>query len=283
MTAATSSIRWVVPRWKDPRVTLSVALTAYTVLGQTVLYFNRDVRQLAAAVLAACITDMVLAFALRRILLVPISAYITGLSVGILLESYDLRVFLLASFWGIASKHLLRTRGGHFFNPSNFAIVAALFLGHGLASVAPGSQWGGKLWIAVVILILGFLLMRRVNRLDLVGAWVIGFIVMGLGRMALGQGGLVFALGPMLGGEFALFSFSMIPDPKASPRTRRARILWGAGLAVADGVLRFFEVRYSMFYTLFVFCAALPIIEWMRGSGEAEPEPWKTVERSVRG
>jgi Na+-transporting NADH:ubiquinone oxidoreductase subunit NqrB len=280
--SSSAAPRWVIPRLGDPRITLSVALTAYTVLGQTVLYFNREVSQIVVAIGAACAVEMVLAYAIHRILLVPISAYITGLSIGLLLESYDIRVFLLAGAWGITSKYLLRSKAGHFFNPSNFAIVAALLLTHGLASVAPGSQWGGNLWIAVVILILGSMLMWRVNRLDLALAWIIGFIVMGFARMALGQGGIIFVLGPMLGAEFALFSFSMLPDPKASPLTRRSRILWGAGIAIVDGVLRYLEVRYSMFYTLFAFCAFIPLISWIQGTRSREPDPWKTVERPVR-
>ncbi len=280
-TEAKAAPSWIIPKLKDPRIPLCVALTAYTVLGQTAFYFNREVSQIVVAVVAACALDMILAFAFHRILLVPISAYITGLSIGLLLESYDIRIFILAGVWGITSKYLIRGKKGHFFNPSNFAIVAALLLTHGLASVAPGSQWGGNAWIALVILVLGSLLMKRVNRLDLALSWLLGFVAMGLGRMALGQGSIVFVLGPMLGAEFALFTFSMMPDPKTSPSTRKSRILWGVGIAVVDGILRYLEVRYSMFYTLFVFCAFIPVIRWIQGAHSREAEPWKTVERRV--
>jgi Na+-transporting NADH:ubiquinone oxidoreductase subunit NqrB len=259
-----------------------VLLTLYTVLGQTVLYFNRDVRQLALCVVTSCAVEMLLAWLFTRsILLPPLSAYITGLSLGLLLESYDARVFVLASVWGIASKYFIRDRQGHFFNPSNFGVVAALALCHGLATVAPGSQWGGKAWIPIVILVLGTVMMYRVRRLDLVGAWVLGYIVMAALRVALGQGGAVFALGPMLSGEFALFSFSMLPDPKTSPNTRRARIVWGAGIAVTDGVLRYLEIRYSMFFALFAFCALLSIFRRVFGGSRLEAEPWKTSERRL--
>ncbi len=280
MTTATARLgtRFVVPRLKDPRITLCVFLTTYTVLGQTVLYFNRDLRQLVLATLIACLTEMVLGWATTRTIIVPISAYITGLSIGLILESYDARVFALASLWGVASKYFIRDRQGHFFNPSNFAIVAALALSHGLATVAPGSQWGGNLWIAIVILILGTTMMVRVRRLDLVGTWLAGYVTMALLRMLLGQGGAVFTLGPMLGGEFALFSFSMLPDPKTSPHTPKGRILWGAGIAVTDGILRYLEVRYSMFFALFAFCAALPLFRRVFGGSRQEPDPWKTVE-----
>lgn len=274
--------RLVLPKLTDPRVTLSVFLTLYTVLGQTVLYFNRDLTQLVLCVVTCCLADMLLAWPFTRAVIFPISAYITGLSIGILLESYDVRVFVLASLWGIASKYFIRDRQGHFFNPSNFGIVAALALCHGLATVAPGSQWGGKAWIPMVILVFGTTMMTRVRRIDLVGAWLIGYVVMGLLRVVLGQGGIVFALGPMLSGEFALFTFSMMPDPKTSPHTSKGRVLWGAGIAITDGVLRYLEVRYSMFFALFAFCAALPAFRKIFGGSRVEAEPWKTVERPIK-
>ena len=271
----------VFPKWRDPRVTLSVLLTLYTVLGQTVLYFNRDPKQLVVCVATCCAAETLFAWIFTRQILFPISAYITGLSIGLLLESYDVRVFVLASVWGIASKYFIRDRQGHFFNPSNFSVVSTLVLAHGLATVAPGSQWGGKAWIPMVILVLGTTMMVRVRRIDLVGAWLAGYVVMGLLRVGLGQGGAVFALGPMLSGEFALFSFSMLPDPKTSPHTPTGRILWGAGIAVTDGVLRYMEIRYSMFFALFVFCAALPLFRRVFGGSRVESEPWKTVERTI--
>lgn len=281
VAAAAGSPRIVLPTLRDPRVTLCVFLTLYTVLGQTVLYFNRDLTQLALCVVTSCAADMLLAFAFTRTILFPISAYITGLSIGLLLESYDPWVFVVASLWGIASKYFIRDRQGHFFNPSNFSVVAALVLCHGLATVAPGSQWGGKAWIPLVILALGTTMMVRVRRLDLVGTWLAGYVVMGLVRVVLGQGGIVFALGPMLSGEFALFTYSMMPDPKTSPHTPKGRILWGAGIAVTDGILRYLEVRYSMFFALFAFCAALPLFRRAFGGSRHESEPWKTVERPI--
>lgn len=96
--------------------------------------------------------------------------------------------------------------------------------------------------------------------------------------MALGQGGLVFALGPMTGAEFALFTFSMLPDPKTSPPTRRGRIAWGLSIAIVDGILRYFEIRYSMFYALFGHCALLPVMRAIAAkAGFQEKETWRVL------
>jgi Na+-transporting NADH:ubiquinone oxidoreductase subunit NqrB len=277
-------LKLVVPKLRDPRVTLAAALTLWTVLGQTYLYFNRDLVQILVATGAACVLDMVLAAVFMRQILVPVSAYITGLSLGILVASHDWRVFFLASAWAVLSKYLLRVGDRHFFNPSNFGIVAAVALSHGTATVAPGSQWGGDYRIAILVLALGLMMMRRVHRFDLAIAWISGYVVMSLLRVALGQGGLVFALGPMTGAEFALFTFAMIPDPKTSPPTSRQRVIWGLSIAVVDGVLRFLEVRYSMFYALFGLCAALPIFRLVAAArGVQETDPWKVAVMVLSG
>jgi Na+-transporting NADH:ubiquinone oxidoreductase subunit NqrB len=263
---------------------LSVGLTLWTVLGQTAYYFNRDLLQLGIAVASACVLDFVITAVWRREIAVPLSAYITAMSVGLLLESYDWRVFVIAPVWGILSKYLLRDRTRHFFNPSNFGIVMTLLFCHGIASVAPGSQWGADYRVAFAILCLGMVMMTRLNRLDLALAWTGGFALMSLLRMALGQGGLVFALGPMTGAEFALFTFSMLPDPKTSPPTRNGRIAWGLSIAVMDGVLRYLEIRYSMFYALFVHCAILPLIRaGAARAGFEETEAWKVLRVPFRG
>jgi Na+-translocating ferredoxin:NAD+ oxidoreductase RnfD subunit len=123
------------------------------------------------------------------------------------------------------------------------------------------------------------MMMRRLNRLDLALAWIGGYIGMALVRMALGQGGFVFALGPMTGAEFALFTFVMLPDPKASPPTRSWRIAWGLSIAVLDGILRYMEIRYSMFYSLFLHTAMLPLVHLaLSHSGLQEKSPWHLLE-----
>ncbi len=274
----------VAPRLRDPRLMLALGLSTWTVFGQTFLYFNRNPFQIGAAVVTGCALDMLLAFLLYRQILVPISAYITTLSIGILLASNDWRVFAVASAWGILSKYLLRIGDRHFFNPSNFAIVTAVALMHGSAIVAPGSQWGGDYRVAALIMALGLMMMKRVNRLDLVLAWIGGYVAMSLLRVALGQGGLVFALGPLTGAEFTLFTFSMIPDPKTNPPTRGARIAWGLLIAVLDGILRYREVRYSMFYALFFLCATLPLFRMLAAArGIREADPWKVAVMVLRG
>jgi len=49
-----------------------------------------------------------------------------------------------------------------------------------------------------------------------------------------------------------------------------------------DGVLRYFEVRYSMFYALFIHCALLPVMRALAArAGFQEKEVWRTLKIPV--
>ena len=248
-------IEFVVPSLRDPRITVLAANSLWIILGHEVLYFNRSVDQLIIALLTCTILDVMITFVMSRKIVAPLSGMLTGLSIGLLLASYDYRIFVIVSLWSIASKYLIKINGSHIFNPSNFGIVAALLLLNQLATVAPGSQWGGDFRFAVVIFAIGMVTMWRIQRLRIVLGWLTGYVLLGLLRMAVGQGGLIFVLGPLTGAEFALFTFVMIPDPKTTPTEKNVQFWFGLTLGIVDGFMRLAEMRYSMFYALFILCA----------------------------
>ena len=63
------------------------------------------------------------------------SAYISGISVGILIRSPELWPYVLCSLIAITSKYAIRVGGRHLWNPSNLGISVMLLLAP--AAVAP--------------------------------------------------------------------------------------------------------------------------------------------------
>src|SRR6201992_1389521 len=55
------------------------------------------------------------------------SAYISGISVGILVRSPAFWPYALCALVAIMSKYVLRVKGRHIFNPSNFSISVLIF------------------------------------------------------------------------------------------------------------------------------------------------------------
>ena len=83
----------------------------------------------------------------------PASAYVSGISAGILVKAPDLWPYVLCAMLSIASKYALRVKDRHFWNPTNFGVTALLLL-----SIHPASlsvQYGNNVWAPIVIWVLG--------------------------------------------------------------------------------------------------------------------------------
>lgn len=246
------------PKASDPRLMQIGILASFTLLGKFVLGFEVSWLQIAAAALTACLLDVVLSYWRAGILLVPASALISGLSLGLLLRSPELWPFLLAGAVTVLAKYLVRVRGRHVFNPSNFGLVVTLALPWAQGRVTPG-QWGDSWVMLFLVLNLGFFIIYRVRRLHLVAAFVASFAAFGLARSVLELTSVYSVYASMVSGAFLLFAFFMITDPMTSPGTASGRVLYAAAVAAADAVLRSFGVPYSIFLALVVVCAGYAV------------------------
>src|SRR5262249_13253176 len=96
------------------------------------------------AILTAIVAELVMGRITYRKWPHPASAYITGISVGILVRSPFFWPYVLGSLTSITSKYVLRLRGRHLWNPSNFGVSAVLFLAPATVSLL-SIQWGNTL------------------------------------------------------------------------------------------------------------------------------------------
>lgn len=203
----------------------------------------------------------------------PASAYITGISVGILVRSPFFWPYILASLISIASKYVLRVKGRHLWNPSNFGVSALLFLAPATVSLL-SIQWGNTLWPMVVIWMLGTVIVWRVGRLHISGTYVASFIVLSFVRSAITGNPWLANVAPITGPMYQLFIFFMITDPRTTVGPKWAQALVVFVVALVEMVLRLNEVVYAPFYALFLVGPSAMLIEsWL----EARPSP-----RSIR-
>jgi Na+-translocating ferredoxin:NAD+ oxidoreductase RnfD subunit len=193
----------------------------------------------------------------------PASAYISGISVGILVRSPFLWPYFFASLISIASKYVLRSKGRHLWNPSNLGVSAVLFLAPHTVTLL-SIQWGNNIWPMLVIWLLGSVIVWRVGRLHVSAAYVASFVVFGLLRAALTGVPWQATLAPITGPMYQLFIFFMVTDPKVSVRARWAQVLVVILVAFVEMLLRLQEVIYAPFYALFlVGPAALLVEDWL--------------------
>ena len=215
------------------------------------------------AIVTSVLAEMVLGRIFLRKWPHPASAYITGISVGILLRSPAFWPYALCSLLSITSKYALRIRGRHIWNPSNFGICAMLFLA--AQSVASLSiQWGNNFGSLVVIWVLGSVILWRAKRFHISLTYVLSFIAFSFLRAWITGDPWRSEISPITGPMYQLFIFFMITDPKTTVRSRLGQCVVAFAVALAELFLRLDSCVFAPLYALFwVGPSALLIEMWL--------------------
>jgi len=223
----------------DPRYLVSFLITLVLVLGEARYGILGGYDRLVIALGVCIATELVLSRLLYDGFANVASAYITGISLALLIKPRAdlLWPFALGGFLAIASKYVLRYRGRHLWNPSNFAISVLLLVAP--ASVAILSrQWGNDLATNAVIWCFGLLIVSRVRMLHVTLTYVACFVALAALRHWIVGGPLLAEIAPITGPMYQLFIFFMITDPKTTVSTVRGRIIVAATVAVAEAAIR---------------------------------------------
>jgi Na+-transporting NADH:ubiquinone oxidoreductase subunit NqrB len=188
------------------------------------------------------------------------SAYVSGISVGILVRSPAFWPYALCSAISITSKYALRVNGRHIFNPTNFGIVAMLVLA---ADTVAGLsvQWGNTLLPMLLVWLFGTFILRTVGRLHITATYVASFLLFGLGRSAITGHPFLSEVAPITGPMYQLFIFFMITDPKTTVGPKWAQALVAFLVAAVEAIFRLLEFVHAPFYALFVVGPIANLIE----------------------
>jgi enediyne biosynthesis protein E5 len=177
------------------------------------------------------------------------SAYISGISVGILVRSPEYWPFALTSAIAITSKYVLRWRGRHLWNPSNFAICAMLLLAPEYFATL-SVQWGNTVWPMLEVWTLGALIVYRVKRFHITATYVVSFLVLAALRSQITGHPFLAEVAPITGPMYQLFIFFMITDPKTTVTPKWGQYLVAVLIAVVEMLLRLAENINAPFYAL---------------------------------
>lgn len=223
------------------------------------------------AVSASILTDLILGRILYGKWKNLSSAYISGISVSILIRSVFFWPYLLTAMISITSKYVLQYKGRHIWNPSNFGISWMLFTAP--FSVAGLSiQWGNNIWPMLVIWILGSVIVYRAKRFHVTFTYVISFIFFAFLRSFLTGDAFLAEVAPLTGPMYQLFIFFMITDPPTSVQSRKGQILVAFLIALVEFILRMNQFIYAPFYALFLVGPAAKFIDMkLRAKEQASP------------
>jgi enediyne biosynthesis protein E5 len=195
----------------------------------------------------------------------PASAYISGISAGILVRSPLLWPYFLVSLVSITSKYVLRVRGRHIWNPTNFGVSAAAFLAPATVTVL-SIQWGNALAPMIIIWVLGSVIVWRVGRAHISATYVASFLFFSWVTTLITGNSWSATVAPITGPMYQLFIFFMVTDPKTTVRTKFWQCVVVFLVAFVEMILRLNQILYAPFYALFIVGPLAMLVDiWREG------------------
>src|SRR5262245_60110979 len=253
--------RCIVLMKPDPRHYQIAVLTALLAYGLTRLDFEVGGTQAAAMLATALLTQYVctLIWIPAKPAFDPRSALISGLSLCLLLRTNSLELAICGAVITVASKFVIRFRGKHVFNPTNFGIVAMLVTGH--AWVSPG-QWGNIALFAFMMACLGGLVVTRAARSDVTLSFLVFYMALVVGRSLWLGGSMSIPIYHLQSGALLFFSFFMLSDPRTTPDSRPGLILFALLVACAAWYVQFRLFRTNgLLWSLAACSMTVPLID----------------------
>jgi Na+-translocating ferredoxin:NAD+ oxidoreductase RnfD subunit len=244
----------------DNRYVAPLFITSILLIGHLSYGILESYRKTALAIVVAIITELILGRLFFGKWLNLASAYITGISVGILVRSPAYWPYALCSAISIMSKYVLRVKGRHIWNPSNFGIAALLFLAPETMAVL-SIQWGNNYWSLLVIWTLGSIIIWRARRFHISATYVVSFVLFAFLRSWITGDPWQAEMAPITGPMYQLFVFFMITDPKTTVRSKAGQCVVAFCVALAEFVLRLNQIVYAPIFALFFVGPAANLIE----------------------
>ncbi len=156
------------------------------------------------------------------------SVYITALILTLIItpttaaDHAGVAFLLFASVWAMASKFLFAPEKKHIFNPAAFAVALTALL------INQSATWwiGGNMALLPFVLVGGLLVVRKIQRFDL----VMSFAVVALATVASTASGGDYRTAitqTLLHSSFFFLAFVMLTEPLTTPPTRILRVVYG--------------------------------------------------------
>src|SRR6202035_1119563 len=264
------------PRWKrfvslENRYIAPIFITMILLVGHLSFGILESYQKTLLAIVVSIGTELILSRLFFGKWPNIASAYITGISVGILIRSPAFWPYAVCSIVSITSKYVLRVKGRHIWNPSNFGISVMLFLAAETVG-ALSIQWGNYLLPMVVIWVLGSVIIWRLKRFHISGIYVASFIAFAFLRSWMTGSPWQSEIAPITGPMYQLFIFFMITDPKTTVRSKTWQCVVVFVVALVEMIMRLKQIVYAPFYALFIVGPIAMLIEIWIDSRRASAE-----------
>lgn len=227
------------PAWRSPKNLITILITAILVLGEWRYGIMGGYRKLVLTLGTCVVCEIALSwFLLRRWPSIQ-SAYITGVSLSLLLRPQAALdwPFVTGALLSIGSKYVLRYRGRHLWNPSNLGLAMLVLLAPGRVALL-SHELGNDLFANAVIWTLGVVIASQAGVLHVSIAYAASFSILAVLRSFLVGTPILAELAPITGPMYQLLCFFMLTDPRTTLPSRRGRIVTVILIALVESAFR---------------------------------------------
>ena len=255
----------------DPRYLIAFLITLVLVAGQLRYHLLGGYDRLVVALGVCMATEALYSWFDRGKVVNLLSAYISGISLTLLVKPQGgaLWPFVLGGFIAISSKYVLRYRGNHLWNPTNFAVSALLLLAADRVSVL-SHQFGNDITTNMVIWVFGLIIAARVGVLHITLTYVASFLVLNTLRAAALGMPILPEIAPITGPMYQLFVFFMITDPRTVVKGRRRQIVVAILIAIMETLIRFasdkglpLPTAFNVAPAFLALATVVPVAKWI--------------------
>lgn len=143
----------------------------------------------------------------------------------------ELVFIIVAGFLAMASKYILAINKRHIFNPAAIAVFTT-----SLFSIGYASWWIGNQWTLPIILIGGFLVVKKIKRLSMVSGFLLTFSFATLTFSIINGSDLSKTIySVLIDSPILFFSFVMLVEPLTSPTVKKMQIIYGFLVGILAG------------------------------------------------
>ncbi len=219
----------------------SLKIQLIVFLGVFALYLsiiNKDIAFLSAigiSVISAVFLDSLITYLKTKRFNITDSSIISGLIVGYVISAGEpWWKLVFASIFAIGSKHLIRFKSRHLFNPAAFGIFLATIL------LGAATQWKGtELWYILVPA--GIYFTWKIRKLEIIVAYIATYLIVFGGHALM----LNLPLIDVLKYQNFFFIFIMLIEPKTTPIENKGKMVFGSSVAVLVFILTLCGVRFD--------------------------------------
>jgi Na+-translocating ferredoxin:NAD+ oxidoreductase RnfD subunit len=208
-------------------------------------------RPIAIALISALTFESGLNYFRNKIFQISESSLITGLIIGYVVAGDQAWwIIALASLIAILSKHFIRIKNKHIFNPAAFGIFLVIVLLNGQ------TQWSGT-YFWYILIPFGAYFALKIRKIEVIAGYVVvSFLLFGT-QALLHRTSLVNIFG-----YFSyFFIFILIIEPKTTPVKKAGKYLFGSGIAALIFILTEIGVKFDIeLFSLLAMNLAVPFL-----------------------